>query len=514
MLNIDTNSVVTKPYSRASASTESVSTETTMMKNDIMGMEKANHVKPMNTGAGAANSPQLTPPAVEAKDDELEAIFKWFEDRRKNSSLDSLSTTLQAIKRKQLDESLMSALQTKIANATIAQAAFESAMKTLENLSADSKASVHDIEQAKKALVAAFEQVIEATDELNESIKELPPSTDAYLLQTLLGIHPLISYLDLILYQMQQAREKYAITVPDQRFRLFKELKLAIQNNMLNAADNIKKNQDTQSKILEAIKWLGVAVAAGLAFLAGGATGLIVGLAMAAIMAVDVAMNGVITNAVMGKAMEKLAPLFEGIVNGLTKVFELMGASKEVAMGLAMVFLTVAVAVGTYVVGAAGSALLGRVAQTAVVQSTMNAVRNTLNTALDGFTNMFSEGTRGLASLAADTTAAFFTKANNALFDLAGSQERFMAIAKCFQVGLTGVATATESGLTIAQGVLSKKEEEFNAEITLLTRDNQIIAQADDNDNTQWTGLMQDKEKFTDLRFQLLESQRRTLLAV
>lgn len=485
------------------------SVDTAELENEIHLRQKTSHAEFNNTKDIEINRPQLTAPAVSinAYASSIDDIFKQFGlVLGKGIPIAQLKLILESIK--DMSDKRWKTFENELNNLIKAQARVDKAIATLEELKANPDTPQDVFDQAKREAEDAFKNINQVLGKLNASIAALPPSADARRLQQLMNAEPMISFLDELLLKMQKAVQDYMLTVPDKEFELYAKLQKATQDSLIAAADKMKKKQEQQGILFEVIKWVTLAVTSALTFASGGSLSFLVGLASAAFVAIDFGTGGVISEKVLNPIMTKtIAPLLEKMVTGLTDLLKAAGCDESAAVGLATVIVMIGVAVATYGVGKGLSAGLGKLAST-----------ETGKAFIAGAEAMLAQVWAGLKSILPDFLVALpaaLAKLDEAIIKmLAGTLENYLHRMGQLQLGVLAFGTAAEFAIQFTTGFIEKFIKDFEALIVSLTNRDEILSQQYEKASERVMTYIQNKDKYSELRSESLESYRNTLIGI
>lgn len=491
------------------------SVDTAELENEIHLRQKTSHAEFNNTKDIEINRPQLTAPAVSinAYASSIDDIFKQFGlVLGKGIPIAQLKLILESIK--DMSDKRWKTFENELNNLIKAQARVDKAIATLEELKANPDTPQDVFDQAKREAEDAFKNINQVLGKLNASIAALPPSADARRLQQLMNAEPMISFLDELLLKMQKALAAYMLSVPDKEFELYAKLQKATQDSLLAAADKMKKTQEQQGILFEVIKWVTLAVTSALTFASGGSLSFLVGLASAAFVAIDFGTGGVISEKVLNPIMtETIAPLLEKMVTGLTEFLKSKGCDESAAVAIATVFTMVAVAAATYGVGKGVSAGLGKFASTEIGKSIIAGA----STMFDKIMAILPGWLKALPGLVAELDQAIIMK----LPGLGKPGKTYEAALEMYlhrmsqlQVGVLAFGTAAEMAIQIATGFIEKFMKDFEGLTVSLTTRDEVIAQHYEKAAERVMTYIQNKDKYSELRSELLDSYRNTLIGV
>jgi len=474
------------------------SIDTTEFENEINLRKKASYADYKNTISSELESmrPQLVAPAFGISSNHALSIDELFNQFggvgvNKGIPIAELRLILQSIKAQ--SDKRWQVFENELNNLISAQDRLDKALATLEELKANPDTPQDVFDQAKREAEMAFKNIAPTLEKLNESISALPPSATARRLQSLMDAAPVISFLDQLLFRMQEAQEEFMLNIPKEEFKMYETAQKATYDSLVAASQKIKETRDQQGILFEVVKWVTLAVTTAFTFASGGSLSFLLGVVSAAFVAVDVAADGIISekmlNPIMentlGKALEELIPL-------LTDALVDAGCPEGAATAISAVIIMIGLAVATYAVGRVASSVVGKIAEREAVKAAMLKIE---------------------AWLGESETLAWIKGADEAIIKLvAGTMENYLHRMSQAQVGLMVFSTAAESSIQIAMGYIQKYMKDFEAITAMLNNRGDVIAGQIDKASERVVTNIQNRDEKYRLRFELINSDKNAVL--
>lgn len=373
------NAAVNKPslemvdFSNLPVSTAS-EIDTAILENAINDMQKIASYVDEKALSQVSMTPQLTVPGVPIRGEEndassLEELLAALRSAKKDNTIDSKSLLSRLAKI--VDNALTDPIELekswtvfkeaydKLLNA---QAEVEKVILMLVEFRAIPEPTQDDIDKMTKIANEAFANVNAAMAELIVTVKAVLISADQEHLNLIEEVQAKLVTLEYIMVQLQKNMTASKISVIKNQSELFQMQQKDLQAQLITKAEQIKEAQNKRATFVDAMKYVLMGLAVILSFASGGTFGILAGMVSAALLVLDLATQGKVSEVLMAPITAILMPVIEGIVTGISKAMKAAGCNEIASLVMGVVVAIVTVVALAVVVGKVAGKIVGKLA--------------------------------------------------------------------------------------------------------------------------------------------------------